>query len=72
MEDSLTLHGIFVQWSFIIGLVAVIYLVIPKGSSLALNGLGLCDAVAFKAQMFNNPPKLNRCTQLGLCTSATI
>ena len=29
---------------------------------MAHNGLGLCDVVAFKAQMFNNPPKLNRIT----------
>ncbi len=32
MEDSLTLHGIVVQLSFIIGLVAMIYWAIPKGS----------------------------------------
>lgn len=29
---------------------------------MAYNGLGLCDVVAFKAQKFNNPPKLNRIT----------
>jgi len=31
--------------------------------AIADNGFGLCDVVAFKAQKFNNPPKLNRITK---------
>ena len=30
--------------------------------AMTANGFGLCDVVAFKAQKFNNPPKLNRNT----------
>ena len=58
--------------------VAFFFLFFLQGTSIgngqqgiSYNGLGLCDVVAFKAQKFNNPPKLIRCTQLNFCTSAT-
>ena len=31
-------------------------------AGITANVSGLCDVVAFKAQMFNNPPMLNRNT----------